>query len=124
MGRGTDVADVEPFGRVILLIAVIGTLAVLSNRFTERLRVPAPAIFLIGAAVASDIWPRLAGVEIPTVEKVVTVALAVILFDGGMHIGRRRFRSAAGATVWLGVAATLVTAAALALLAHWAFGID
>jgi potassium/hydrogen antiporter len=118
------VTDVEPFGRVILLIAVIGTLAVLSNRFTERLRVPAPAIFLICAAVASDIWPRLAAVEIPTVENVVTVALAVILFDGGLHIGRRRFRSAAGATVWLGVAATVVTAAVVALLAHWAFGID
>jgi cell volume regulation protein A len=106
---------------VILLIAVIGTLAVLSNRFSERLRVPAPAIFLIGAAAASDIWPRLGAVQFPTVEKVVTVALAVILFDGGMHIGRRRFRGAAGATVWLGVAGTLVTAAALALMAHYVF---
>jgi cell volume regulation protein A len=118
------VTDVEPFGRVILLIALIGTLAVLSNRFGERLRVPAPAIFLLGAAVAAGIWPRLGTVSIPTVEKIVTVALAVILFDGGMHIGRRRFRSAAAATVWLGVAGTLVTAAALALLAHYAFGID
>jgi cell volume regulation protein A len=118
------VTDVEPFGRVILLIALIGTLAVLSNRFSERLRVPAPAIFLIGAAAASDIWPRLGTVQIPAVEKVVTVALAVILFDGGMHIGRRRFRDAAGATVWVGVAGTLVTAAALALLAHYVFGID
>ena len=116
--------DVEPFGRVILLIAVIGTLAVLSNRFSERLRVPAPAIFLIGAAAASDIWPRLGTVQIPAVEKVVTVALAVILFDGGMHIGRRRFREAAGATLWIGVAGTLATAAVLALLAHYAFGID
>ncbi len=115
--------DVEPFGRVILLIAVIGTLAVLSNRFSERLRVPAPAIFLLCAAAASDLWPRLGTLTVPTVEKVVTVALAVILFDGGMHIGRRRFREAAGATIWLGVAATLVTAAALALLAHYGFGI-
>jgi potassium/hydrogen antiporter len=118
------VTDVEPFGRVILLVALIGTLAVLSNRFGERLRLPAPAIFLLGAAIAAGIWPRLSTVSIPTVEKIVTVALAVILFDGGMHIGRRRFRSAAGATVWLGVAGTLVTAAALALLAHYAFGID
>jgi cell volume regulation protein A len=118
------VTDVEPFGRVILLIALIGTLAVLSNRFGERLRIPAPAIFLVGAASAAEIWPRLGTVQVATVEKIVTVALAVILFDGGMHIGRRRFRSAAGATVWLGVAGTLVTAAALALLAHYAFGID
>src|ERR1044072_311127 len=106
--------DVEPFGRVILLIAVIGTLAVLSNRFSERLRVPAPAIFLIGAAAASDIWPRLGTVQIPAVEKSATVALAVILFDGGMQVGRRRFREAAGATLGIGVAGTLVTAAVLA----------
>lgn len=115
--------DVESFGRVVLLVAVIGTLAVLSNRFGERFRVPAPAIFLIGAAIASDIWPRLYGLSITTVENVVTVALAVILFDGGLHIGRRRFRAAAGATVWLGVVGTLVTAAALAVLAHYAFGL-
>jgi cell volume regulation protein A len=116
--------DVETFGRMILLIALIGTLAVLSNRFGERLRVPAPAIFLIGAAVASDVWPQLYALRITTVENLVTVALAVILFDGGLHIGRRRFREAAGATVWLGVAGTLVTAAALAILAHYAFGLD
>jgi potassium/hydrogen antiporter len=116
--------DVEPFGRAILLIALIGMLAVLSNRFSERLRVPAPAIFLLGAAIASDIWPQLYGLRITTVEKIVTVALAVILFDGGMHIGRRRFRGAAAATVWLGVAGTLVTAAALAFLTHYAFGLS
>ncbi len=116
--------DVEHFGLIVLLIALIGSLAVLSNRLSERVRVPAPAIFLLCAALASDLWPRLGSVPVPTVEQVVTVALAVILFDGGMHIGRRRFREAAGATIWIGVAGTLVTAAVTAALAHWAFGID
>jgi potassium/hydrogen antiporter len=118
------VADIEGFGLAILLTALIGTIAVLSNRFSERTRIPAPAIFLICAAIASDLWPRLGAVSPPTVEKIVTVALAVILFDGGMNIGRRRFRSAAAATIWIGVAGTLVTGAAIALLAHYAFGID
>ncbi|MCO6005596.1 potassium/proton antiporter [Actinoallomurus purpureus] len=116
--------DVEGFGLAVLLTALIGTVAVLSNRFSERARIPAPAIFLVCAAVASDLWPPLGAVSLPTTEKIVTVALAVILFDGGMHIGRRRFRSAAAATVWIGVAGTLVTGAAVALLAHYAFGID
>src|SRR3569833_370673 len=109
--------DVESFGRAILLVALIGTLAVLSNRFGERLRVPAPAFILVGAAAAATLRPGLGSVGRPSVEKIVTVALAVILFDGGMHIGRRRFRSAAGAVLWVGVAGTLVTAAVLALLA-------
>ena len=53
------------------------------RRLSERLRVPAPAFFLIDAAVVSDLWPRLGGLSLTTVEQVVTVALAVILFDGG-----------------------------------------
>ena len=46
---------VESFGLVILLAALAGVAAVLSSRVSERLRVPAPAFFLIGAAVASDL---------------------------------------------------------------------
>jgi cell volume regulation protein A len=118
------VADVQGFGLAVLVTALIGTVAVLSNRFSERARIPAPAIFLVCAAIASDLWPRLGAVSLSTIEKIVTVALAVILFDGGMHIGRRRFRSAAAATIWIGVAGTIVTGAAVALLAHYAFGID
>src|SRR5512146_1256523 len=54
----------------------------------------------------------------------VTVALVLILFDGGMQIGWRRFRPLAGATVWVGVAGTLVTAAAAGLAAHFLFSFD
>ena len=45
-----------------------------------------------------------------------------IPFDGGLHIGWRRFRTAAGAVVWMGVAGTVVTAVALAGAAHVMFG--
>jgi cell volume regulation protein A len=113
-----------PFGILVGLVAAAVLLAVLSNRLSARLRVPAPALFLIGAAVASDVLPQLQHIPIETVQRIVTVALAVILFDGGMHIGRRRLRSAAGAIVWIGTAGTLVTAAAVAALAHFLFGLD
>jgi cell volume regulation protein A len=115
---------VESFGLMVLVVALVLLAAVLSNRLGERLRIPAPAIFLISAAVASDLLPRLGRLNVETVERIVTVALAVILFDGGMRIGWRRFRPAAAATVWIGVAGTLVTAAALALCAHLLFDLD
>ena len=83
-------SDVGTFGLVILIAALVGIAAVLSSRVSERLRVPAPAIFLIGAAIAPDVWPQLGRVSFATVEQIVTVALAIILFDGGMHIGWRR----------------------------------
>jgi potassium/hydrogen antiporter len=117
-------SDVEHFALIMLVVAVAITAAVLSNRISERIRVPAPAIFLLAAAVASDVVPTLGEVSVTTVQRVVTVALAVILFDGGMHIGWRRFREAAGPVIWVGVAGTFVTAAALAALAHILFGLE
>jgi len=114
--------DVVTFGWLVGAVGLAVTAAVLSNRLGERIRVPAPALFLIGAAIASDLVPGLNALSTTTVQRIVTVALAVILFDGGMHIGWRRFRSAAAAVVWVGVAGTLVTAGAVALLAHYALG--
>ena len=113
----------ERFGLVVLVIGLVGTVGVLSNRLSTRLRVPAPAFFLVCASIAAELWP---GVVLPvrTVEQVVSVALAIILFDGGMHVGWRRFRTAATAIVWIGVAGTLVTAAGAALAAHLVAGLD
>jgi cell volume regulation protein A len=118
------VSDVVSFGLVIGAVGLAAMLAVLSNRLSERVRVPAPMFFLIGAAIASDLVPALGRLSIGTVQQVVTVALVVLLFDGGMHIGWRRFRSAAGPVVWLGIPGTFVTAGATAALAHLLFGFD
>src|SRR5215208_1879045 len=117
-------SDVEHFALLVLLVGVAITVAVLSNRISERIRIPAPAIFLLAAAVASDLVPTLGELSVTTVQRVVSVALAIILFDGGMHIGWQRFRTAAGPVVWVGVAGTFVTAAALAALAHALFDLD
>ncbi|MGH3827817.1 MAG: cation:proton antiporter [Pseudonocardiaceae bacterium] len=116
--------DVVPFGVIITVISVAGLLAVLSNRVSERVRVPAPLIFLVAAAVASDLVPALGRVPVVTVQRVVTVMLILLLFDGGMHIGWRRFRAAGGAVLWIGVVGTVVTAVGVAVLAHLVFGLD
>lgn len=117
-------ADVETFGLIVLIAAAVVTLAVVSNRLGERLRVPTPLFFLAGAAVASDIVPSLYDVPTTTVQRIVTVALAVILFDGGMHIGWRRFRSAGGAVTLIGIVGTAVTVVGVALLAHGVFDLS
>jgi len=114
----------QEFGLIVLVIGLAGTAAVLSNRLSARLRVPAPAFFLVAAATAAQLWPGATALPVRTVEWVVTVALAVILFDGGMHIGRRRFRTAAAAIVWTGTAGTLVTAAGTAAAARYVAGMS
>ncbi|MDI5972409.1 cation:proton antiporter [Streptomyces sp. SL13] len=111
----------ENIGLTVLVLGVVVLAGVLSNRVSERTRVPAPFLFLVCAAAASDLVPGLrARVPVPLVEQVVTVALIVVLFDGGLGIGRRRFRAAAVPVVSLGVAGTVLTAGAVTLLAHYA----
>ncbi|MBF6064669.1 cation:proton antiporter [Nocardia terpenica] len=117
-------SDVAPFALALLIVAVAGSAAVLSHRLGERFPIPVSALFLLGAAAASDVWPWLQAVPIDQVERVVTVALVVILFDGGMQLGWRRVRANAGVIVWLGAAGTLLTAVAVAVAAHVVFGLD
>ncbi len=117
-------SDVVPFGLTVLFVAAAGLLAVLSNRISERAQIPAPAIFLLCAAAVSAARPGLFELSGMTVERIVTVAVSVILFDGGMHIGWPRLRRALGPVVGVGLIGTFATAAALAVLAHVAFGLD
>jgi cell volume regulation protein A len=117
------VADSHSFAWLILVVAVVGLAAVLSNRLALRAKVPTPAIVLVAAAVIAKL---ISGVHVPTeqtVERLVTVALVFILFDGGMHIGRARFRSAAASITLVGTLGTFLTAAAVALFLHVAVGL-
>src|SRR4051794_1596890 len=97
-------------------------MALAGNRISRAVRVPAPALFLVGAALASDIWPPLGRLSAQMDSRIVTVALAIILFDGGMGLGWRRLRPALAPVLWLGVAGTVVTAGGLALAGHALFG--
>jgi potassium/hydrogen antiporter len=113
--------EITDFGAIVLLVTGGFALAVLSTRLTERVPIPAPAIFLLAAAVASDLWTRLyESVPIVTVERLAVVALIVILFNGGIDIGLRRFRAAAGPILSLGILGTFATAGLVALFAHFA----
>jgi potassium/hydrogen antiporter len=117
-----SMTDAEPFAKLLLVLSLATVAAVLSNRYLARLRVPAPALFLAAAAVAAAALPSLDAPPEGTVERIVTVALLCILFDGGMHIGWRRFRAAAAPIVVVGVAGTFLTMAAVAAVAHFGFG--
>jgi potassium/hydrogen antiporter len=119
------VSEVSDFGQVVLIVGVAFTLALFSSRLTERLRVPAPALFLLGAAAASDLYAPLAReLSVRDVERLGVVALVAILFEGGMHVGWRRFRASLGAITAVGVMGTFVTAGIMTLAVHWLFGLS
>ncbi|HEY4269225.1 MAG TPA: cation:proton antiporter [Galbitalea sp.] len=117
-------SEIVPFAVAVLLVSVAVIAAVFSNRLSSLIRIPAPALFLIAAAVLAKIFPVLGSLPRGTDESLVTIALLFILFDGGMHIGWRRFRASLGAITVLGIVGTIATAAAIAACAHFLFGID
>jgi potassium/hydrogen antiporter len=119
-----SVEESVAFGVAILLVSVAVLVALLGNRISRVIRVPAPALFLVGAALASDIWPTLGRLSAEMDGRIVTVALVVILFDGGMNLGWGRLRPSIGPVLWIGVLGTVVTAAGLAVAAHGIFGFD
>ena len=89
---------------------------------SPSVRIPPSALFLVAAAFASDLFPSVAP-SISTVEVIVTVALVVILYDGGASIGWRRFRAAAVPIVSLGILGTFATAGAVTAFAHLVLGL-
>jgi cell volume regulation protein A len=117
--------EISDFAGILLVVTAGFAFAVLSTKLTERLPVPAPALFLLGAAAVSDIWPGVyAAVPIRTVERVAVVALIVILFNGGIEIGWRRFRASVAPILSLGVLGTFATAGLVTLAARYGLGFD
>jgi cell volume regulation protein A len=118
------VSDTYPFAGLVLLVAAVGLLALLSNRLTERIKVPTPLVVLVAAAVAVNVVPALHAPPERTVERLVTIALVFILFDGGLHMGWRKFRSAAVPIAVAGVLGTFLTVAAIGVFIHAVFGVS
>jgi cell volume regulation protein A len=117
--------EISDFASIVLVVTAGFALAVLSTKLTERVPVPAPAMFLLAAAAVSDIWPGVyEAVPIRTVERIAVVALIVILFNGGIDIGWRRFRASAGPIFSIGLLGTFATAGLVAVLAHYVLGFE
>ncbi len=117
--------DITTFGRVIEVVAVALALAIVVRVIASRIGLPTAALLLTVTAIASDLSDRLAGLlSFQDVQRVATLALIVILFDGGMGIGLRRFRTAAIPITVVGVVGTFATAPLVAVAAHTLLGFD
>jgi cell volume regulation protein A len=77
--------------------------------------IPTPLLLLTASAVAAHWIPD---PSLDVVELLVSAALVVILFEGGLQIGVRRMRAVTGRVLALGVLGTLATVAAVAVAAH------
>jgi cell volume regulation protein A len=112
----------EPAATAVLL-AVFGALLVVSvvfSRAAGRFPVPAALLFLaIGMMAGSEGIGGIAFEDYGFAFRLGTVALVLILFDGGLNTPIGAVRRAAGPAGMLAVAGVLGTAGLTAAAAHW-----
>ena len=112
--------EISDFGLIVLLVSAGVFLAVLGMRLADRISVPNAAIFLVAAGILATTVDALGdALSIEVVERIGVIALIVILFDGGLHIGLTRFRRSGAPILALGILGTFATAGLVALAAHY-----
>ena len=104
-------SETARFALIITLTGAIALAAVLVNRLSAQVRLPAPVWMLAAAAIAVFLVPGIPALRDETVQQVVSVALVLILFNGGRHIGWSRLRPALGLIIVVGLLGTFLTAA-------------
>src|SRR3954453_3465121 len=108
------------------LILVAGALlagGIIASLLANRVRVPSLVLFLgLGMAIGSDGlgWIDFGNYRIE--RTIGIIALALILFDGGLRAGFQEIRPVLGPSISLAVLGTGITAAITGLAAAWIYG--
>ncbi|MGE5745996.1 MAG: potassium/proton antiporter [Solirubrobacterales bacterium] len=108
------------------LILITGALLVgglLATMAAGRLRLPGLVLFVgLGMAIGSDGTGWIDFADYDLARTIGVVALALILFEGGLSVGFAEVRPVLGASVSLAIPGTLITAAISGVAATWLFG--
>ena len=109
------------------LILITGALLIaglLATIVAGKLRVPGLVLFIgLGMAIGSDGTGWIDFNDYELARTIGVIALALILFEGGLNVGFGEIRPVLGASLALAIPGTLITAAIAGLAATWIFGI-
>jgi cell volume regulation protein A len=121
MCHGVQVHD----GERILIVGALLSAGLLASLLASRVRVPGLVLFLgVGMAVGSDGAGWIDFNDYSAARTVGIVALALILFEGGLAAGFPEIRPVLGPALTLAIVGTLITAAVTGLVAAWLFDFD
>ncbi|MBS1869950.1 MAG: potassium/proton antiporter [Actinobacteria bacterium] len=110
-------------GHLVLVAGALLTAGLAASLLAGRLRLPSLVLFLgVGMAVGSDGLGWVDFSDYRLARDVGIVALALILFEGGLNAGFDEIRPVLKPVVSLAFLGTLVTAAICGLAATWLFG--
>lgn len=104
----------------ILIAGVLLALAIATTLVTRRARVPGLVLFLaLGVAVGPEGLGIVRFVSLDMAQTVGVVALALILFEGGLASGWKEIQPVIGVSISLATIGTLLTAVITGLLTAW-----
>jgi cell volume regulation protein A len=112
----------EPFGTALLLTTagILMTASVLFSRASQRIGVPIALLFLlIGMLAGSEGIGGIAFDDYRFAFRLGSLALALILFDGGLNTPLAALRRTWAPATVLATAGVVLTALAIAVPAHW-----
>jgi cell volume regulation protein A len=107
-------------GSLILVAGLLLATGLAASLLAGRLRVPGLVLFLgVGMLVGSDGLGFIAFTDFELARTIGVIALALILFEGGLAAGYQEIRPVLGSALSLATLGTLVTAVVTGLAAHW-----
>jgi len=111
--------------QVLLIAGGLLLTGVVTTKLASRMGVPALVLFLlVGMLLGSDISGLIYYDDAWTAQLVGTVALVIILFEGGLHTDWSRLRRVAMPAASLATVGVAVTVLITGLLARFALGVD
>ncbi len=113
-----------PIDGVILLVGVLLALGIVSSKLSSRMGLPVLVLFLaLGMLAGSEGLGKIEFENYALAHGVGTLALALILFDGGLRTPWSAFRVAMAPSVTLATGGVVITAAVTGLAASVLLGI-
>ena len=113
----------ELANQIIFVGALLIVLSIVASAFSSRFGVPILLVFLLLGMLAGEDGPG--GIRFDDFQLaylVGTIALAVILFDGGMRTRAESFRVGLRPALVLSTAGVVITAVMTGVFAAWVFG--
>jgi cell volume regulation protein A len=112
-------------GQLILIAGALLAAGLLASLLAGRVRVPSLLLFLgLGMAIGSDGLGLIAFDDYELARTIGIVALALILFEGGLTSGLFELRPVLPAAISLAIVGTVVTAVLTGLAAAWLFDLS
>ncbi len=112
-------------GELILLAGVLMAAGIVAALIADRVRIPGLLLFLgLGMLAGSEGVGGIAFNDPELTRTLGTIALVLIIFEGGLNAGWGEIRPVLGTAISLATLGTLLTALIAGLAAKWIIGLD